>query len=408
MKKLTVLFTSMVIASASFADTATINVNQKPMPNPVANVSSSSTQAFAAQAGYTPPPSINVNAAAWVLMSYQTGKILSEKNMQVIRKPASLVKIMTAYVVAQALQNKSISWDEQVPVTNKAWKTGGSKMFIKPGQKVTVGELMQGMIVQSGNDATVALSEFVAGSEGAFVGMMNQTAQQLGMKNTHFENANGLPAKGQDTTAFDIALLARAFIHNFPEYYKIYSQKSFTWNGITQSNRNTLLQTNPLVDGMKTGHTRAAGYNLVTSAHKDGQRVISVVLGTPSAQVRTDDSNKLITYGFRFFNTVPLYKEGEVIKTLKVAKAETLDQTVGLYITQPIILTVPKGAKDYIHKDIKLKSELAAPLSKGQVVGTLTLSIGNETLASVPLAVNESISKAGFFTQIQNKVKGWF
>ncbi len=413
LKKLTLsLVTAIAISSLSIGSSwsadATINVSQKPTPNMGKTPNSAFAGNSTTQNMYTPPPIIQVNAAAWVLMDYKTGKILSEKNIHVARKPASLVKIMTAYIVAQALVNKSITWDEQVPITNKAWKTGGSKMFIKPGEAITVGDLMQGMIVQSGNDATVALSQFLAGSEDAFVGVMNHTAKQLGMKNTVFKNANGLPADGQHSSAYDIALLARAFIHNFPAVYKLYSQKSFTWNGITQNNRNKLLYSNPLVDGMKTGYTNAAGYNLVISAIKDDQRLISVVLGTPSAQVRTDDSNKLITYGFRFFTTETLYSQGDIIKNLPVANAENSDQKVGLYTTQPITLTIPKGSQAYIRPSIKLNTSLEAPIIKGEVLGTVTLSLNGNILASAPIAANQTISKAGYFTRMGNKVKGWF
>jgi len=357
---------------------------------------------------HTAPPSIQIQAPSWVLMAYPSGQVLSGKDIHQRRAPASLAKLMTSYVLSNAVSHGTIHLQEPILISTKAWKTGGSKMFIKPGEAITVGDLMQGMIVQSGNDATVALSQFLAGSEDAFVGVMSHTAKQLGMKNTVFKNANGLPADGQHSSAYDIALLARAFIHNFPAVYKLYSQKSFTWNGITQNNRNKLLYSNPLVDGMKTGYTNAAGYNLVTSAIKDDQRVISVVLGTPSAQVRTDDSNKLITYGFRFFTTETLYSQGDIIKNLPVANAENSDQKVGLYTTQPITLTIPKGSQAYIRPSIKLNTSLEAPIIKGEVLGTVTLSLNGNILASAPIAANQTISKAGYFTRMGNKVKGWF
>ena len=357
---------------------------------------------------YTPPPNIQINAASWILLDYQTGEILSAHNIHAQRKPASLVKIMTAYIVAKALANKSINWNEEVPITEKAWRTGGSKMFVKPGQKVTVENLMQGMIIQSGNDATVALAQFLAGSEAAFVELMNYTAKQLGMKNTVFMNASGLPSAKQTTSAYDIALLARAFIHSYPKVYKLYSQQTFKWNNIIQKNRNTLLGSNSYVDGMKTGYTKEAGYNLVTSAIKNNQRVISVVLGAPNIKTRTEDSNKLITYGFRFFTTKKIYNKGDIVKKVPINNTEQLNQQISLHLTKPIVVTIPKGSLKYIKSLIQLKGELSAPIKQGQVLGVFSLSLDGQIIASSPVASGETFNEAGYFKKITNKIRSWF
>ena len=353
-------------------------------------------------------PTIDINAAAWVLMDYETGEVLSEKNMHVPRKPASLTKIMTAYLVAQALKNGSIKLDERVPISKKAWKTGGSKMFVKPSDQVTVKQLLQGMIVQSGNDATVALAEFLAGSEETFTTLMNQTAQSLGMKGSHFSNSDGLPHPDQVTTAYDMAILARAFIHNFPEVYKFYSQKEFTWNGIKQYNRNKLLEINPSVDGMKTGHTKAAGYNLVSSAQKNNERLVSVVLGAPSAQMRVQESNKLLTYGERFFKTVTILPAGAKIENIKVTGANDPNETIILSTKEPVILTLPKSQIPHIKKKIQVDEPLNAPIEKDQEIGSIEIMLGQKQLTSIPLYSQMTIEKAGFFTRMTNKVKSWF
>jgi D-alanyl-D-alanine carboxypeptidase (penicillin-binding protein 5/6) len=353
-------------------------------------------------------PTIDLNAAAWVLLDYETGEILSEKNMNAPRKPASLTKIMTAYIVAEALKNGSIKLDEKVHISQKAWKTGGSKMFVKPSDTVTVSDLLQGMIVQSGNDATVALAEFLAGSEPTFTILMNQTAKRLGMKGSYFTNSDGLPNPEQITTAYDMAILARAFIHNYPKTYKIYSQKEFSWNGIKQYNRNKLLDINPNVDGMKTGHTKAAGYNLVASSLKDNERLVSVVLGTPSAQMRVQESNKLLTFGNRFFKTVTIMQAGAKIDNIKVTGAEDPNQTISLTTKEAISLTLPKSQLPHVKKTININDNLVAPITKGQEIGSISISIGDKQVTSIPLYAQSDIEKAGFFKRTSNKVKSWF
>jgi D-alanyl-D-alanine carboxypeptidase (penicillin-binding protein 5/6) len=418
---LSILVTAILISSCSDSNNSNQNtsssqksinadgklvVSDKPITNP--NTVATSIQGNQFSNAIPAAPTIDINAAAWVLMDYETGEILSEKNMNEPRKPASLTKIMTAYIVAEALKNGSIKLNEKVPVSQKAWKTGGSKMFIKPSDNVTVQDLLQGMIVASGNDATVALAEFLAGSEKTFTSLMNQTAARLGMKNSHFANSDGLPAPDQITSAYDMAVLARAFIHNYPDVYKLYSQREFTWNGITQQNRNKLLDMNSYADGMKTGHTQAAGYNLVASTLKDNERLVSVVMGAPSDQMRAQESNKLLTYGDRFFETVNLLPAGAKIENIKISGAEDPNQTISLSSKDSVMLTLPKSQISHIEKKVSINQGISAPIEKGQEIGSIQVTLGSKVLATVPLYAESDVSKAGFFTRMSNKVKSWF
>ncbi|NJN40512.1 MAG: D-alanyl-D-alanine carboxypeptidase, partial [Gammaproteobacteria bacterium] len=293
----------------------------------------------AALADAPPPP--QVAASAWVLMDFASDQPIASHDADARAEPASLTKLMTAYLVFAALEKKVISLDQQVPVSQKAWKTGGSRMFIEPRRPVTVDELLRGMIVQSGNDATVALAELVAGSEDVFAQMMNREAQRLGMKGSNFTNASGWPDSKHFSTARDLAILATALIRDFPEFYKLYALKEFRYNNITQQNRNRLLWLDPNVDGVKTGHTEAAGYCLIASAQRGPRRLLSVVLGTRSDSQRAQESQKLLNYGFQFYDRVRVYEKGQSISTLRVWKGTRNDLKAGLAADLYVVL--PKG-----------------------------------------------------------------
>lgn len=397
------LFASGLSANANLG---TVNVEDTPIPKP--NMITNYNTPKSIPNIIPDPPKIRLNAAAWVLMDYQTGEVLSENNMNKEHKPASLTKILAAYVISQALKEGIIKWDEVVPISKKAWQTRGSKMFIKPSDRVTVGQLFEGMIIASGNDATVALAEFVAGSESAFAELMNQTAKQLGMKHSHFVTSDGLPAENQYTTAYDMAVLSRAYIHNFPKFYKLYSEKSFTFNGITQPNRNKLLNKQTGIDGIKTGYTDDAGFNLAASAVRQDRRLISIVLGAPSDTARTEESYKLLTYGFRFFENYTVAESSEVIAKLNIDNAETYQYQLPVYVKHNLILTLPKGQDQLIQLHVTADNNLKAPIKEGQSVGTLIISLKNKNLTSVPVYAKESVEKAGFFTNITHTIRSWF
>lgn len=354
------------------------------------------------------PPKIQLNAAAWVLMDYDTGVVLTEKNMNVKRKPASLTKILTTYVIGQALEHDSIQWDEKVTISKKAWKTGGSKMFIKPGDQVTVGTLVKGIIIPSGNDATIALAEFVAGSDAAFTQLMNHTAQQLGMNDSHFSNPDGLPAKDQYTTAYDMAILSCAFIHAFPDLYKLYKEQSFTYNGITQYNRNRLLKSNPNVDGIKTGYTKEAGFNLASSAVEDGRRLIGIILGASSDTARTEESNKLLTYGFRFFENYEVATPAKPVAYIKIDNAQDYDYKLPVSVNEDIILSLAKGQDKQLEFSVTPNENLQAPIKKDQQVGNLAISLDNQVIVTKPVFAENDVDKSGFFGNIFNHIKSWF
>jgi serine-type D-Ala-D-Ala carboxypeptidase (penicillin-binding protein 5/6) len=321
-------------------------------------------------------------------------------------EPASLTKLMTAYLVFQALEKKSITLDQQVPVSEKAWKTGGSRMFIEPRKPVTVAELLRGMIVQSGNDATVALAELVAGQEEVFAQMMNREAQRLGLKNTHFTNASGWPDPKHYSTARDLATLAAAVIRDFPEFYRLYSIKEFSYNNITQQNRNRLLWLDPNVDGMKTGHTEAAGYCLIASAKRGPRRLLSVVLGTHSDAQRAQESQKLLNYGFQFYDSVRVYAKGQPISTLRVWKGASNQLKAGLPADLYVVL--PRGEADKLSAEFVSKQPLIAPISEGQPVGTVKLGLEGKPLGEHTAVALESVEVAGVFGRLWDTIRLWW
>jgi D-alanyl-D-alanine carboxypeptidase (penicillin-binding protein 5/6) len=353
-----------------------------------------------------PPPAPDVAARAFVLMDYQSGQVLQAQKPDERVEPASLTKLMTAYITFTALKQGRIKLDQTLPVSEKAWRTEGSRMFIKLNTQVPVSDLMKGMIVQSGNDACITLAEGIAGSEEAFVVLMNREAQRLGMSNTHFMNATGLPHAQHYSTARDLALIAAALIHDFPEYYPLYSIKEFRYNNITQPNRNRLLWQDPFVDGMKTGHTESAGFCLITSAKRSEMRLISVVLGANSDNARTAESQKLLNYGFQFYETYRLYQKGQTVATLPVYKGS--ENSVKTGFTRDVFLSLPKGY--YAHAKVSLTSRqpLLAPLIPGQAVGTLTVNIESKPIITLPLQSLENVTVAGLFGRTWDSMKLWF
>lgn len=353
-----------------------------------------------------PPPAPEVAARAYVLMDFQSGQILQAQKPDERMEPASLTKLMTEYLTFTALKQGRLRLNQTLPVSEKAWRTEGSRMFIKLNTLVPVEDLMKGMIVQSGNDACITLAEGIAGSEEAFVTLMNREAQRLGMKNTHFMNATGLPHAQHYSTARDLALLAAALIHDFPEYYKLSSMKEYRYNNITQPNRNRLLWQDPYVDGMKTGHTESAGYCLIASAKRGQMRLISVMLGTTSDNARTTESQKLLNFGFQFYETYRLYQAKQTIVSLPVYKGSA--NTVRAGFLQDAYLTLPRG--QYAQAKISLTSRqpLLAPLSQGQNVGTLNVLINAKPVASFPLQALDSVPVAGFFGRMWDSMKLWF
>ena len=346
------------------------------------------------------PEAPSIAAKAYVLMDHNSGIILAANNENEKRSPASLTKLMTSYVVFKRLKEEFITLDDDVKISEKAWRTGGSKSFIEVGKMIKLEDLLKGMIIQSGNDASVALGEHVAGSEGTFVLFMNDYAQQIGMENTRFENASGLPHDDQYSTAKDIALLSSAMIREFPVYYEWYSQKEFTYNNITQTNRNKLLFTDSTVDGLKTGWTQKAGYCLVTSANRVDMRLISVVLGSDSPAIRTSETEKLLDYGFRFFETQSI---NDISHQVRVYKSEKANIKVG--VADSSFLTLPRNQFRYTTQTINLNQDLIAPISQGEQVGELVVSFNDQNIATLPLIALENAAEAGFISKMIDTIK---
>ncbi len=350
------------------------------------------------------PP--QVSARAYLVMDADTGHLIAADREGERFPPASLTKMMTSYIVEYEISKGNISEDDLVLVSENAWRTGGSRMFIQEGTQVKVGDLLRGVIIQSGNDASVALAEHIAGSERAFADLMNQHAGLLGMDNSHFVNATGLPADDHYSSAEDLAKLAKALITRFPEHYAIYAQKYFTYNNIRQPNRNKLLWRDDSVDGIKTGHTDEAGFCLVASAQRDGMRLISVVMGTDSEEARARESQKLLSYGFRYYRTHQLYEAGQVLKDTKVW-AGTRDQ-VRLGLTENLAVTVPRGKTDLLEASLELDKVIKAPVEVGQELGRVRVTMDGETVTSVPLVALESVQEGGLFKRIWHAIMLFF
>jgi serine-type D-Ala-D-Ala carboxypeptidase (penicillin-binding protein 5/6) len=361
-----------------------------------------------AMAAKVPPPEIG--AKGYLLLDLTTGQTLAEYNSAEKLEPASLTKLMTAYMAFSAIKNKQITLDQKVPVSTYAWKAEGSRMFIEPGKPVTVDELLHGMIIQSGNDATRAIAELLAGDENNFANLMNQQAKRLGLENTNFENSTGLPGPQHYTTAKDLGILAKAIIDDFPDFYQFYSIKEYTYNGITQKNRNKLLWVDPSVDGMKTGHTESAGYCLVSSAKRDlpngvERRLLSVVLGTSSVQARSQESLKLLNYGFQTYETVKLYSANQSVSTSVVYKGNLKE--VGLGLNEDLLVNVPRGMSKQLKATVERQNNLIAPIKAGTKLGTLKLTLEGEVLMEKPLLALQEVGEAGLFGRLIDSAKLW-
>ncbi|MDR2876853.1 MAG: D-alanyl-D-alanine carboxypeptidase [Chromatiales bacterium] len=359
-----------------------------------------------ARAAAPTPTAPTVNASGYLLMDFNSGQILAEGNARDRLEPASLTKLMTAYIVFNELSLGNIKLTDQVPVSENAWRTQGSRSFIEVNTRVQLETLIKGVIVQSGNDASVALAEYIAGSEDAFADLMNNHARALNMTGTHFVNSTGLPSPEHYTTAADLALLMQAIIHQFPEYYKFYSIKEYSYNGITQPNRNRLLTLDPSVDGGKTGHTDAAGYCLVASAMRDGMRLISVVLGTRSDIIRAQETQKLINYGFRFFDTRLVHKAAEPVTTTRVWQGAS--EEIALGIAQDLYVTVPRNAADRISANYTVNQLILAPVAQGAQFGQFDVSLDGENIASRPLIAVKDIGEGSFAHRFADRVLLFF
>jgi D-alanyl-D-alanine carboxypeptidase (penicillin-binding protein 5/6) len=372
-------------------------------PIPVAVLTPAGT---AAQTPIPIPAPPQVPVKGYFVIDYATGSVLAASNENERLEPASLTKLMAAYGVFHALKAGRIKLDDMVTISAHARNQDGSRMFVEVGTKVSVENLIQGMIVQSGNDATVALAEHVAGSEPVFVDQMNQYAQQLGMSSSHFENSPGMPGAQHYVTARDTGLLAAALIRDFPEYYKYYSQREFTWNKITQPNRNGLLDRDPTIDGLKTGHTESAGYCLVSSGQREGMRVISVVMGAPSIRAREDASMALINYGFRFFETRQLFSAGKSVLTgVRVWKGQ--EEQVDLAPNRDVIVTIPRGQEATLVGAADVANPLVAPLDRGTAAGKLRVTRGTELVGSYDLFPRTDVPADGFFGRLWDDVLLW-
>ena len=361
-----------------------------------------SSVAQAESAQIAPPPNLAVKA--YLLKDFNSNYVIASQNSSMRIEPASLTKIMTAYLAFKALKNGHLSLTQTLPVSELAWKVEGSKMFIEPNKPVTVDELLHGTIIQSGNDSSIALAEGIAGTEPQFADMMNKEAARLGMKNTHYMNATGLPDAQHFTTADDLATLATALIRDFPDQYqRLYSVKEYTYNKITQPNRNRLLWADPNVDGMKTGHTETAGYCLIASAKRDGIRRISVVLGAPTDSARASESQKLLNYGFQYFDSKLVYKQGQSINQLKVWKGT--ENQLASTVANDLFVTIPKGDYANVKAVMSSTQPLIAPIKKGQVIGSVKFTLNGKVIEERSLVAAKSIDGAGILGRAWDSIK---
>jgi D-alanyl-D-alanine carboxypeptidase (penicillin-binding protein 5/6) len=357
------------------------------------------------QAAVPTPAPPDVSASGYLLIDFHSGKVLAEKAADQSLEPASLTKIMTAYTIFRELKEGNLKLDDMVLVSEKAWRTPGSRMFIEVGKRIKAIDLIKGMIIQSGNDACVALAEHIAGSEGTFAELMNSHAQRLGMLNTHFVNSTGLPHEDHYTTPADIAKAAMATIREFPEYYAWYSEKSFLFNDIKQHNRNKLLWRDETVDGMKTGHTEAAGYCLVSSALREGMRLVSVVMGTKSEEARAKASQSLLNYGFRFYETHQLYAAGDVLNRTRIWKGEKEKLPLGL--AEDLNITIPRHQYKNLDARLEIEPKIMAPVELGKVLGKVDVTLNGEPVASANLIALKPIGDGNIWQQIKDSALLW-
>nr|WP_245701768.1 D-alanyl-D-alanine carboxypeptidase family protein [Halomonas pantelleriensis] len=342
-------------------------------------------------------------AKSWFLMDADSGEVLIEHNADERLPPASLTKLMTAYLVERELDRGNISMDDMVRVSENAWRTGGSKMFIEVDTEVSIRDLLYGIVIASGNDASVAVAEHLAGGEQPFADLMNQHAQRLGLHNTSFANATGLPDPEQYSSARDMALLSQYIINDYPEHYAIYAERYFDYNDIRQPNRNRLLWRDNTVDGLKTGWTTEAGYGLVASAKRDDMRLISVVMGTNSEEARAQETQKLFSYGFRYFETLNLYEAGSVLETPRIWGGAQNEVRVG--VDSDVKMTVPRGRSDELTARLNLRGDITAPVAAGDQLGTLEVKLGDEVLGERPLVALESVEQGGIFKRVFDMVR---
>jgi D-alanyl-D-alanine carboxypeptidase (penicillin-binding protein 5/6) len=354
-------------------------------------------------------PAPTVSARAWILMDYATGQVLAAQEADTRLEPASLTKVMTTYLVAEALAQKTLSLQQPVTVSERAWRTQGSRSFVPVNKGVLVDELFKGMVIQSGNDASVALAEAIGGTEDAFAGMMNRAAQRMGLRDTHFLNASGYfegPAPNHYSTARDLARLAAALIRDHPETHALHATKEYTYNGIRQHNRNRLLWADPTVDGLKTGHSNAAGYCLIATSKRGPRRLISVVLGTASEEARARDSLNLLNWGYTAFDAVKLYDKGQAISQLKVFKGE--QNIVNAGFAEDFVVSVPRGMADKLSVQLVSRQPLIAPVAAGSTVGTLKLAVGGQAWGEHPVVALQGVPMAGFLGRLWDDLRLFF
>ena len=371
-----------------------------------AATSTISTQNSNPWATYMVPSEPNVNAKSYVLMNVQSGTIVASKNADIRMQPASLTKLMTLDIVFSELASGRIHLDDKVRISKKAWQTGGSRMFVRVGSEVPVKDLLQGVIVQSGNDATMALAEYIGGTEAGFVQMMDQEAAVLGMKKSHFSDPTGLPMPDHLTTAHDLAILARHIIITYPQYYHFFGEKWFTWNKIRQPNRNRLLWRNLNVDGLKTGHTAEAGFCMVSSAMQDSTRFLTVVMGTPTDDARQNDSQALLSYGFRFFQSAKIYNANDVITQQRVWKGE--DKYLSLGVAKDFYVSIPRRAYSDLKVTLSITPNITAPIAAGQTLGSVQVYLKNMQIATAPLVALKADAKGGWWTRLIDAISHWF
>ncbi|RYY03704.1 MAG: D-alanyl-D-alanine carboxypeptidase [Gammaproteobacteria bacterium] len=363
-------------------------------------------QAQAAAPAVVAPEPPQLAASGYILIDGETGEVLAQNNADQRLPPASLTKMMSSYLVIDEIVRGRINESNMVNVSVKAWKMEGSRMYVKEGTQVSVIDLLRGEIIQSGNDATVALAEYVGSTEDAFVDMMNKKAQELGMKATHFQNAAGLPAPEHYTTARDLSTLARAVIYNHPQHYPLYAEKEFKYNNIRQPNRNRLLFLDPTVDGLKTGHTDEAGYCLVASSKREGTRLIAVVLGTKSENARAEETSKLLSFGFRYFETVGLYKAATEVTKARVWSGKAPEVVLGL--PKDVRMTLPKGRVNDVKANVHVNETIKAPILAGQELGSLTIELDGKVINTQPLVALQPVEEASFFARVWDRIKLFF
>ena len=403
------LFRRILLPFAATTLLLGVAVAQTTPPAPPHPVAAAVPRPVVPEAPVPPPP--DVDGKSWVLMDYATGQILASKEPDLRVEPASITKIMTDYVVSAEVANGKVHMTDPVTISERAWRGGGagtdgSTSFLKLNSQVPLKDLLYGLIIQSGNDAAIALAEHAAGSEPAFANLMNAYAKQLGMTNSNFENASGYPIANHYTTARDIALLSRALIHDFPEDYAISAIKDFEWNGIKQHNRNLLLWRDQTVDGIKTGHTAAAGYCLAASAKQGDSRMIAIVMGASNEKARADAALALMNYGFRFYETHTLYDASKPLATPKLWKGQSNELPLG--VSDNVLVTVKRGDYDKLKATMDIPATLIAPFTKGQQVGTLRITLDGQPVQNVPLIALADAPQGGFFARLWDSIMLWF